>query len=131
MRSASAMLCSRKRRVISRASVGLWPISSSTVRALGLSQHALREETGGMFVVTAAQLQYHRPARLDDELLVTAAVIAQGRASLTMAQQALRKPAHANEAPTLLCEGEVRIGWVDSATLRPARIPNAVLERFA
>ena len=48
-----------------------------------------------------------------------------------MAQQALRKPAHANEAPTLLCEGEVRIGWVDSATLRPARIPNAVLERFA
>ena len=101
------------------------------LRALGLSQHALREETGGMFVVTAAQLQYHRPARLDDELLVTAAVIAQGRASLTMAQQALRKPAHANEAPTLLCEGEVRIGWVDSATLHPARIPNAVLERFA
>ncbi|MBN9368544.1 MAG: tol-pal system-associated acyl-CoA thioesterase [Comamonadaceae bacterium SCN 68-20] len=101
------------------------------LRALGLSQHALREETGGMFVVTAAQLQYHRPARLDDELIVTAAVIEQGRASLTMAQQALRKPGSAHEAPTLLCEGQVRIGWVDSATLRPARIPNAVLERFA
>jgi acyl-CoA thioester hydrolase len=28
----------------------------------------------------------------------------------------------------VLCEGTIRIGWVDAATLRPARIPGAILE---
>ena len=47
-----------------------------------------------------------------------------GRASLIIAQQrALRHGAGA-----LLCEGTIRIGWVDAATLRPARIPAAILE---
>jgi acyl-CoA thioester hydrolase len=30
----------------------------------------------------------------------------------------------------LLCEGTIRIGWVDAATLKPARIPSSVLERL-
>lgn len=34
-------------------------------------------------------------------------------------------------APVLVCEGQVRIGWVDAATLRPARIPPQILERLA
>ncbi len=38
------------------------------LRSLGIGQQALREATGGMFVVTDATLKYHRPARLDDEL---------------------------------------------------------------
>ena len=29
---------------------------------------------------------------------------------------------------SLLCEGTIRIGWVDAATLKPARIPQHVLE---
>ena len=37
------------------------------LRSLGVEQHALREATGGMFVVAETQLKYHRPARLDDE----------------------------------------------------------------
>jgi acyl-CoA thioester hydrolase len=28
----------------------------------------------------------------------------------------------------LLCEGTIRIGWVDDKTLRPDRIPAAILE---
>ena len=36
------------------------------LRALGLGQQALREQTGGMFVVSQAALRYLRPARLDD-----------------------------------------------------------------
>ena len=42
------------------------------LRSLGLEQQKLREQTGGMFVVTQAQVDYHRPARQDDQLLVTA-----------------------------------------------------------
>jgi acyl-CoA thioester hydrolase len=73
--------------------------------------------------VTETSVRFLRPARLDDELLVTAEVKESGRASLIIAQQAL-------DAATaqLLCEGAIRIGWVDSALLQPARIPTGILE---
>ncbi|HBY36203.1 MAG TPA: 4-hydroxybenzoyl-CoA thioesterase, partial [Delftia acidovorans] len=28
------------------------------------------------------------------------------------------------------CEGTIRIGWVDGSTMRPARIPNRILEQL-
>jgi acyl-CoA thioester hydrolase len=93
------------------------------LRALGIGQHALREETGGMFVVSETAVKYHRPAQLDDLLRVTARLSEGGRASLVIAQQAWR-------GDTLLCEGTIRIGWVDESTLKPARIPPSVLERL-
>ncbi len=101
------------------------------LRSLGIGQQRLREQTGGMFVVTDAQLRYHRSARLDDALIVTAALQDMGRASLTIVQQALLKPEQMTEqAPLLLTEGTIRIGWVDAATLRPARIPSSLLEQL-
>jgi len=93
------------------------------LRSLGIEQSRLREETGGMFIVTETALRYHRPARLDDELLVTADLQQPGRASLLLAQQAFSAA-----GGTLLCEGTIRIGWVEAATLRPARIPPIILE---
>ena len=100
------------------------------LRSLGIGQQALREETGGMFVVTDAQLRYLRPARLDDELLVTAQLQQAGRASFTIAQQAFIKPTHTSEQATLLCEGSIRIGWVEAATMAPTRIPRSLLEKI-
>ncbi|HZY19508.1 MAG TPA: tol-pal system-associated acyl-CoA thioesterase [Ramlibacter sp.] len=93
------------------------------LRSLGVGQHRLREQTGGMFVVSATEVRYLRPARLDDELLVTAQLQAAGGASLTISQSALLQP-----AGTVLAEGTIRIGWVDALTLRPARIPAMILE---
>lgn len=103
------------------------------LRSLGLGQQRLRELTGGMFVVTDARLRYLRPARLDDELIVTASLQEWGRASLTIEQQALLKPEQMSPDPPLtpLCEGTIRIGWVDAATLRPARIPGSLLEQLS
>ncbi|MBB1601217.1 MULTISPECIES: tol-pal system-associated acyl-CoA thioesterase [Variovorax] len=89
------------------------------LRDLGIEQRALREQSGGMFVVSETQLKYHRPARLDDELLVTVELRQTGSASAIIAQRVLSK----EEQPSLLCEGTIRIGWVDGLTLRPARIP--------
>ena len=111
------------------------------LRALGIGQWALREQAGGMFVVADATLKYLRPARLDDELIVTASLQTSGRTALVVAQQAWLKPLGAplaqaaSAAPdqtpsTLLCEGTVRIGWVDSQSMKPARIPNALLEKL-
>lgn len=95
------------------------------LRSLGIGQQALRETTGGMFVVSDTTLKYHRPARLDDELLVTACLLETGRASLTIGQQALLK---SGVDQTLLCEGTIRIGWVNAASMKPAKIPKTILE---
>ncbi len=101
------------------------------LRHLGVAQQQLRDEVGGMFVVSGTQVQYHRPARLDDLLLVTARIEEAGRASLTIRQQALLKPQQEDQSETLLCEGSIRIGWVDAQTLRPQRIPAAILAVLA
>ncbi|MBT2332601.1 YbgC/FadM family acyl-CoA thioesterase [Variovorax paradoxus] len=99
------------------------------LRSLGVEQRKLREETGGQFVVSETQLKYHRPSRLDDELLVTADLRQLGTASLIIGQRVLSKTEQERTgaaAPVLLCEGTIRIGWVDASTLRPARIPAQV-----
>ena len=102
------------------------------LRSLGLEQQRLREQNGGMFVVTEARVRYLRPARLDDALLVTAQLQQAGRASLTIGQQALLNHEQGSHAvPALLSEGTIRIGWVDAATLRPARIPKNLLEQLS
>ena len=92
------------------------------LRSLGVGQQCLRERSGGMFVVSEVQVRYHRPAQLDDCLEVSAALHSAGRASLTLTQTARRQ-----DQAALLCEGQIRIGWVDAASLRPARIPAEVL----
>lgn len=98
------------------------------LRDLGLGQQQLRETLGGMFVVTDTQLRYLRPARLDDLLSVTVQVRETGLASLTIEQTTWLQPAQGHkEEPVLLCEGTVRIGWVDSQKMRPMRIPQDIL----
>jgi acyl-CoA thioester hydrolase len=98
------------------------------LRSLGIEQSALRSSTGGIFVVGETSVRYHRPARLDDELLVTVRVRDMGRASLIIAQQALLLGSDDSTAGALLCEGTIRIGWVEAQTLKPARIPPTILE---
>jgi acyl-CoA thioester hydrolase len=125
------------------------------LRSLGLEQRVLREQSGRMFVVGETAVRYHRAARLDDELLVTAGVEEIGRASLIIAQQVFLKPsiiqadlsaagppqgakapsggsaaalAASVGAPTLICDGTIRIGWVEAESLKPARIPPTLLE---
>ena len=99
------------------------------LRRLGIGQRALREQSGGMFVVADAALRYHRPARLDDELLVTARLQDSGRAALTVAQQAWL--VGDDPGRQLLCEGTIRIGWVDAASMRPARLPPDIVEKLS
>lgn len=96
------------------------------LRHLGVEQQALRKATGGMFVVVQTQLKYHKPAQLDDLLTVNASLLSKGRTSLMIAQQAWRQAGE----PVLLCEGTIRIGWVQAQSLKPDRIPSSILERL-
>ena len=94
------------------------------LRAIGVEQQAMKENEGLMFVVTHSNMRYLQPARLDDRLNVSVSVQAAGRASVTLVQQA-------RCGDTLLAEGTVRLGCVDTATWRPQRIPNLILEAIA
>ena len=98
------------------------------LRALGFNQQVLREQVGGMFVVSETAVKYHQSARLDDALWVTARVQEAGRVSLTIAQQVMLQ--REGQPDALLAEGTIRIGWVDAATLKPGRIPAAILEQL-
>ena len=105
------------------------------LRASGIEQQRLRDETHGMFVVTHAALNYRHPARLDDLLHVTAVLQSTARASLTIGQQAFLQPSascvSSNTAPQLLCEGCIRIGWVDAHSMRLSRIPNTIVQQLS
>jgi acyl-CoA thioester hydrolase len=86
----------------------------------GLSQQALREQTGAIFIVSHTEVRHLAPARLDDELRITVALTECGRASMNFAQQAWC-------GERLLAEGSIRVGCVDASSWRPRRIPQTVL----
>jgi acyl-CoA thioester hydrolase len=94
------------------------------LRALGFEQQRLLAEHGLMFVVAHTAVDYRQPARLDDELELTVALQEAGRVALTIAQQAWC-------GERLLAEGKIRIGCVAAGTLKPQRIPTAILEQIA
>jgi acyl-CoA thioester hydrolase len=86
------------------------------LRARGIDQLALRETTGLGFVVRDMHIDFHRPARLDDELRVTVAVKERRAASMLFDQQIVREG-------TVLVRAAVRAACVDLDTMRPAQIP--------
>jgi len=94
------------------------------LRSLGFEQEAMRNEQQLMFVVSATNLKYLSPARLDDWLDVSVQVTELGRASMSLFQQARR-------GEQLLCEGEIRIGCVHSQSFKPSRIPQPILDRVS
>lgn len=102
------------------------------LRASGISQSALREETGAVFVVTDTSVQYRLPARLDDVVEVTVVVAEASKARLTIDQTATRISAdgQGNESATPLCHGRITIACVDADTFRPRRIPSDILEKL-
>lgn len=100
------------------------------LRSLGIEQQRLKESTGGMFVVLETSLRYRRPARLDDELIVTASMVETGRASMIIKQQALLKSEQPEKHPALLCDGTIRIGWINATSFQPTRMPASLSACF-
>lgn len=88
------------------------------LRSLGVGQESLRQQDI-MFVVTEAKTRYLRPARLDDELTVTASVERLSRTRLVFVQQVLSAEGN------LLAEGEVTVACMNSAG-KPCPIPESV-----
>lgn len=95
------------------------------LRDLGFAQSTLAGE-GLLFVVHSSETRYHAPARLDDELLVSAQVMELNRASLRFRQQVRRATDDA-----LLCEGQFLVACVRADNLKPRAIPEALRAAFA
>lgn len=95
------------------------------LRSLGFAQSELVGENL-LFVVHSAEVRYHKPARLDDELAISAEVIELNRASLKFRQQVRRVTDDA-----LLCEGQFLVACVRADSLKPRAIPEALREAFA
>jgi acyl-CoA thioester hydrolase len=93
------------------------------LRAAGVDQQALIERDGAAFVVKHASIDYHAPARLDDELTLTLRIEKLGRASVQFAQQAWK-------GELLLVEAQVKVGCVDIATVRPRSLPGDVADKM-
>jgi len=91
------------------------------LRACGVDQRRLAEETGVLFVVRSTALDYRLPARLDDVVTTVSRVEKLGRASVDFVQEAWRDG-------TLLVTGVIRVACVDGAAMRPAPIPAHVHE---
>ncbi len=69
------------------------------------------------FVVQSLQIDYHRPAKLGDQLEVSAHLIEQRRASLLMEQEVRR-------ADDLICHAQVRLACLDAQSLKPKAFPD-------
>ncbi|HZP13097.1 MAG TPA: tol-pal system-associated acyl-CoA thioesterase [Nevskiaceae bacterium] len=88
------------------------------LRALGQGQEQLRIDTGLAFTVANMEIDFLKPARLDDDLDVTVEVDQVRGASLKLNQTVLRR-----SDATLLTRARVRVGCVEAASFRPCPIP--------
>lgn len=98
---------------------------SEWLRQLGIEQGTLLENEGCMFVVSEIKTKFHRPARIDNLLLVSVQIKQVGHASLSLHQTALLKDS-TNDG-LLVCEGTVRLACVQQTTMRPVAIPKTIV----
>ena len=96
------------------------------LRAQGFGQDALLREFALAFTVASLQIDFRRPARLDDELRVGTQVREPRRASLVFEQTLHRL---ADEA--LIARCSVRVACVAAADFRPLPLPAELLARLA
>jgi len=93
------------------------------LRAAGIGQQDLIDSDNAGFVVKSATIDYHAPARLDDEITLTLAIEKLGRASVQFAQKAYK-------GDQLLAEASVKVGCVDLASVRPRSLPDHVADKM-
>ncbi|WP_349431665.1 tol-pal system-associated acyl-CoA thioesterase [Methylomarinum sp. Ch1-1] len=94
------------------------------LRSQGFEQDQLINEQKVIFVVRSLQVDYLKPARFNEQILVSAEVTQAKKTSFLFAQEIVR-------GDDLLCQGEVRIACLDAQSMRPKAIPAAILEQLS
>ncbi|HBK45180.1 MAG TPA: tol-pal system-associated acyl-CoA thioesterase, partial [Xanthomonadaceae bacterium] len=91
------------------------------MRALGYGQERMRREHELVFAVRSMELEFLKPARLDDALEVSATLRQCRRASLVFAQSIRR-------GDELLLTAEVRVAALGAGTFRPRGMDDALYQ---
>ena len=100
---------------------------SDLLRRLDIDQRAAIEAGEGAYAVSAINIKYLRPARLDDDVLIETRCTELKAASCRMHQLAFRLAGKQRE---LLAEAQLRVGFV-SPEGRPKRQPEEWRAAFA
>jgi acyl-CoA thioester hydrolase len=95
------------------------------LRSLGCSQAQLAKEQSVVFTVVSLEIQYHKPARLDELLQVVTRPQPAGGASIQFEQQLLRGDGE------VLASGKVLVACVDALSFKPRRLPAALRARIS
>jgi acyl-CoA thioester hydrolase len=95
------------------------------LRSLGCSQAQLAKEQSVVFTVVSLEIQYHKPARLDELLQVVTRPQRAGGASMQFEQQLLRGDCE------VLASGKVLVACVDALSFKPRRLPAALRARIS
>jgi acyl-CoA thioester hydrolase len=93
------------------------------LRALGVGQQRLAEESGIVFAVRSLNIEYLRPARLDDQLAVLTELTLAGRAQVTLKQWIER-------GGETLVEATVRVACLDAKRMKPAALPAEIRRKM-
>ena len=89
------------------------------MRALGYGQEAMRCGDSQVFVVRAMNLDFLKPAKLDDALTTTVELLQCRRASLLMAQAVMRDD-------QVLATAQVRLAAVGARDFRPQALDDTL-----
>jgi acyl-CoA thioester hydrolase len=94
------------------------------LRSLGWSHAQMVKEQSVLFTVANLAIQYHKPARLDDMLVVITRPQLAGGASLVFEQKVEREG-------EVLASGKVLVACVDADSFKPRRLPAELRERIS
>lgn len=94
------------------------------LRGLGFPYRRLEEE-GVMLPVRELHTTYHQPARYDDLLTIRTTIVALPTVRIVFGYEVR------NEAGELLCEASTTLVFVERATMRPRRPPEALVAALA
>lgn len=86
------------------------------LRAQGVGQQALRDREDLVLVIRDMTLDFHKPARLDDELQASVALLERRPASLLIGQEISR-------AGQVLVRAQVRVACLVASSFRPRPLP--------
>ncbi len=101
------------------------------LRSIGYQQDKLQQESGIIFAVRSANIQYKKPARFNDELNVVTSISSLGKASIHFKQSVfLQASQHDDSAPALLAEAEIKIACLHAEKFTPQGIPSSIVEKI-
>ena len=93
------------------------------LRTLGHDQNALMKE-GIAFAVRSANVEFLKPARLDDLLTVETGIASLGRAQVTFAQRIRR-------GHELLLDAKIRVACIDPVRGKPIPMPRILHQQLS